>query len=48
MTHDKAGYRSSGICACCGKWVEKRYGGEGRYLVVCLDCWLKPKEANAR
>jgi hypothetical protein len=23
----------------CGEYAEKRYGGEGKYLVMCWDCW---------
>jgi hypothetical protein len=35
---------SAGTCSTCGKHVEKRYGGEGRYLPECLACWLTPPE----
>jgi hypothetical protein len=31
---------SAGICSKCGKHAEKRYGGEGRFLPECLDCWI--------
>jgi hypothetical protein len=32
---------SAGKCAVCGRWVAKRYGGEGRYLPQCIDCWTR-------
>jgi hypothetical protein len=31
---------SAGDCQVCGEFAKKRYGGEGRYFVMCLDCWL--------
>jgi hypothetical protein len=30
---------SAGECAVCGRYVEKRYGGMGRYRAMCIDCW---------
>jgi hypothetical protein len=35
---------SAGYCQQCGEWAEKRYGGEGKYLVMCWDCWAIPDE----
>ena len=30
---------SAGTCLVCGALAPKRYGGMGRYLVMCIDCW---------
>lgn len=30
---------SAGVCSTCGREVEKRYGGEGRFSPECADCW---------
>jgi hypothetical protein len=30
---------SAGDCIVCGHWADKRYGGMGRYLAMCIDCW---------
>lgn len=30
---------SAGDCQVCGKYAEKRYGGMGRYRVMCIGCW---------
>jgi hypothetical protein len=30
---------TAGACGVCGRYADKRYGGEGRYLVMCIDCW---------
>lgn len=30
---------SAGVCQVCGKHAPKRYGGMGRYLAMCIDCW---------
>jgi hypothetical protein len=32
---------SAGICSTCGKHAEKRYGGEGKYLPECGECWTR-------
>ena len=37
--------RTAGICAVCGEHADRRYGGEGRYLTMCLDCWLADETA---
>jgi len=39
---------SAGVCSTCGKHVEKRYGGEGRHLPECIDCWTTPRPANSQ
>lgn len=46
VIHDPACYlsvdaclSSAGTCATCGTYAAKRYGGEGRYLPECLECW---------
>ena len=31
---------SAGYCQVCGRHAQKRYGGMGRYLVMCIDCWV--------
>jgi hypothetical protein len=39
---------SAGVCQVCGRHADKRYGGEGRYLVMCLDCWLADSNPSKR
>jgi hypothetical protein len=36
-------FSSAGKCHGCGKSVNRRYGGEGRYFAYCLTCWLSEK-----
>lgn len=30
------------MCPVCHKPTDKLYGGEGRYVVRCFECWQEP------
>ena len=39
---------SAGECDVCGKYAEKLYGGMGRYVAMCIDCWRADEPGEAR
>ena len=39
---------SAGECGACGKHAEKLYGGMGRYVAMCIDCWRDDEPGEAR
>jgi hypothetical protein len=43
MSNTASTFSSAGKCHGCGKSVNRRYGGEGRYFAYCLTCWLSEK-----